>query len=55
MEVMINVYKILVRTLVVKRQLGSRRRRLEDNNRMGLTVISWEGVDWIHVAQDREQ
>jgi hypothetical protein len=22
---------------------------------MDLTEIGWEGVDWIHVAQDREQ
>jgi hypothetical protein len=29
------------------------RRRWEDNIRMDLREIEWEGVDWIHLAQDR--
>jgi hypothetical protein len=28
--------------------------RWEDNIRMYLREIGWEGVDWIHVAQDRD-
>jgi hypothetical protein len=31
------------------------RRRWEDNIRMDLREIGWEGVDWIHLAQDRDQ
>jgi hypothetical protein len=27
----------------------------EDNIRMDLREIGWEDVDWIHVAQDRDQ
>jgi hypothetical protein len=26
-----------------------------DNVRIDLNEIGWEGVDWIHLAQDREQ
>jgi len=31
------------------------RRRWEDNIRMDLREIGREGVDWINVAQDRDQ
>jgi hypothetical protein len=31
------------------------RRRWEDNIRMDLREIGWEGVDRVHVAQDRDQ
>jgi hypothetical protein len=27
----------------------------EDNLRMDLREIDWEGVDWMHLAQDRDQ
>jgi hypothetical protein len=33
----------------------SPKRRQEDNIRMDLGEIEWEGVDWIHVAWDRNQ
>jgi hypothetical protein len=39
----------------VKRLRGRPRRRWEDSNRMDLTDMRWEGVDWIHLAQDRDQ
>jgi hypothetical protein len=26
-----------------------------DDIRMDVRVIGWKGVDWMHVAQDREQ
>jgi len=26
-----------------------------DNIRMDLEEIGWEGVDWMHLAQDKEQ
>jgi hypothetical protein len=39
-----------------KRRFGRPRRRWEGNIRMDLIrVIGWEGVDWIHLAQDRDQ
>jgi hypothetical protein len=53
--------KILVRRLVGKpegkRPLGRRRRRWEDNVKMDLIVreIGWGGMDWIDLAQDRDQ
>jgi hypothetical protein len=31
------------------------RRRWEDNIKMDLREIGWEGVDWLHLAQDRDQ
>jgi hypothetical protein len=34
--------------------LGRPRRRREDNVRTGLREIGWKGVDWIHLAQDKE-
>jgi len=50
-----NVYKILVGRPEGKRPLGRSGRRWEDNNRLDLRKIGWEVVDWIHLAQDREQ
>jgi hypothetical protein len=38
-----------------KRPLERYRRRWEGNIRMDLREIGWEAVDWIHLAQDREQ
>jgi hypothetical protein len=35
------------------RELGSPKRRWEDNIRMDLRVIEWGGVDWKHLAQHR--
>jgi hypothetical protein len=37
------------------RELGRSRRRWEDTIRMDLREIRWEGVNWIHLAQDRDQ
>jgi hypothetical protein len=30
-------------------------RTWKDNIRMNLREVVWEGVDWIHLAQDRDQ
>jgi hypothetical protein len=49
-----NAYTILIRKLEGKRPLGRPRRRWEDNMRMDLKEIGWVGVDWIHLAQDRD-
>jgi len=38
-----------------KRPLGRPKRRWEDNIRMNLREIGWREVDWILVAQDRDQ
>jgi hypothetical protein len=38
-----------------KEPLGRPRRRWEDNIRMGLREIGWEDVDWVHLAEDRDQ
>jgi hypothetical protein len=38
-----------------KRPLGRHRRRWEDNIKMDLREIDWGGMDWIDLAQDRDQ
>jgi hypothetical protein len=50
-----NVYRILVGKPEGKRPLGRPRRRWEDNIRMDLREIRWGGMDWIDLAQDRDQ
>jgi hypothetical protein len=36
-------------------KLGGHRRRWKDNIRIRLREIWWEGVDWMHLGQNREQ
>jgi hypothetical protein len=55
MRQMKHAYKILVGKLDGKILLGRPRRKWEDNIRMDLREIWWEGVNWIHLAQDRDQ
>jgi hypothetical protein len=50
-----NVYRILVGKPVGKRRLGRPRQRWVDNIKMDLREIGWDGVDWIDMAQDRDQ
>jgi hypothetical protein len=50
-----NAYRILVGKPEGKRPLGRPRRRWEDNIKMDLTEIGWGGMDWIDLAQDRDQ
>jgi len=50
-----NAYKILVRKLIGKKPLRRPRHRWEGNIRMDLRETGWEGVDWMHLAQDRDQ
>jgi hypothetical protein len=38
-----------------KRPLGKPRRKFEGNIRMYLKEMGLEGVDWIHLAQNRDQ
>jgi hypothetical protein len=47
-------YGILVRKSEGKRPLGRPRCRWVDNIKMGLREIGWGGMDWIHLAEDRD-
>jgi hypothetical protein len=46
-----NAYRILVG----KRPLGRPRRRSVDNIKMDLRETGWVGMDWIELAQDKDQ
>jgi hypothetical protein len=50
-----NAYRLLVGKPEGKRPLGRRRRRWVDNIKMDLREIGWDEVDWIDLAQDRDQ
>jgi hypothetical protein len=50
-----NAYRILVGKPEGKRPLGRPRRRWEDYIRMDLREVGWVGMDWIDLAQDRDQ
>jgi hypothetical protein len=50
-----NACKILVGKPEEKRPLGRRRSRRVDNIKVDLREIRLGGVDWIDMAQDREQ
>jgi hypothetical protein len=50
-----NAYRILVGKPEGKRPLGRPRRRWVDNILMDLGEIGWDGVDWVDLAQDRDQ
>jgi hypothetical protein len=48
-------YRILVGKPEGKRPLGRPRRKWVVNVKMDLREIGWDGVDWIGLAQDRDQ
>jgi hypothetical protein len=50
-----NAYRILVGKPEGKRPLGRPRRRWVDNIKMVIRDLGWDGVDWIYMAQDRDQ
>jgi hypothetical protein len=50
-----NAYRILVGKPEGNTLLGIPRRRWIDNIKMDLREIGWDGMDWIDVAQDRDQ
>jgi hypothetical protein len=50
-----NAYRIFLGKPEGERPLGRARRRCVDNITMDLGEIGWDGVDWIKVAQDRDQ
>jgi len=47
-------YKITVTKPEGKTPLGIPRHRWDDNIRIDLREKWWEGVDWTHLAQDRD-
>jgi hypothetical protein len=50
-----NAYRILVGKQEGERPLGRPRRRWVDNIKMDLRETGWDDVDWIELAQDRDQ
>jgi hypothetical protein len=50
-----NVYSVLVGKAEGKRPLERPRSRWKDGLKMDLGEIGWGGVEWIHLAQDRDR
>jgi hypothetical protein len=50
-----NAYRILVGKAEERRRLGKPRRRWVDNIKIVLREIGWDGVDWIDMAEGRDQ
>jgi hypothetical protein len=50
-----NANRILVGKPEEKLALGRARRRWVDNIEMDIREIVWDGVDWMDLAQDRDQ
>jgi hypothetical protein len=50
-----HAYRILVVKPERKRPLGRPTRRWVDNLKIDLREIGWDGMDWIDLAQDRDQ
>jgi hypothetical protein len=49
-----NAFKILVGKPEGNRSFRRNKRRSEDNVRMDLRKIRLEGMNWMHLAQDRD-
>jgi hypothetical protein len=50
-----SAYTFLIETPNERRPFGRPRRRWEDNIKMDLQAVGWEGMDWIDLAQDRDK
>jgi hypothetical protein len=50
-----SAYRILLGKPEGKRPLGRPKRRWVDDIKMDLREIGWNGVDWINMAQNRDQ
>jgi len=48
-------YRVLVGRPEGKRPLGRPRRRWDDNIKIGLQEVEWEGMNWIYLAQNRDR
>jgi hypothetical protein len=46
---------MLTRKVEVRKPLRRPSRRWEDNIKMGLKYVGFEGMNWLHLAKDREQ
>jgi hypothetical protein len=51
----INTHRILLGKPEGKRPLGRPKSRWVDNIKMDLREIGWDGMDWIDLAQDKNQ
>jgi hypothetical protein len=51
----ISAYTIVIEKPEGKRKLGRPRCRWDDNIKKDLKEIGLQGVDWVHVAQDRDR
>jgi len=49
------VYRVLVGKPEGKRPFARPRRRSDDNIKMYLHEVLWEGMDWIDLTQDRDR
>jgi hypothetical protein len=49
-----NAYRNLLGMPEANRRLRIPRRMWEDNIKMDLREMGWGGMDWIHLAQDRD-
>jgi hypothetical protein len=50
-----NAYIILTGKLKGKRPLGRPRHRWVDNIKVDLGELGWDGIDWIDLAEDKDQ
>jgi hypothetical protein len=50
-----NPYRILVGKSEGKRSLGRPKRRWVDSIKIHFRETGWDGMDWINLAQDRDQ
>jgi hypothetical protein len=50
-----NAYRVLVGTPEKRRPLGRPRYMWVDNIKTVLIEIGWGGLDWVNLAQDRDQ
>jgi hypothetical protein len=48
-------YRALVGKPEGRRPLGRPRRKWENNIKMDLREVGWDGVDWIDLAEDRDR
>jgi hypothetical protein len=51
----LNAYRVLMRKSERMRPLGRLTHRLEDNIKTDLREIVWAGMDWINMAETRDQ
>jgi hypothetical protein len=50
-----NAYRVFVGKPERNRPIRRPKRRWEDNIKIDLREIGWDGMKWIHLAQDRGQ